>query len=97
MREFVELGSVPNEEGCVQVSRDRDYMPDMRAQCERYRAGLSKKHPGMKFGIKSNPHDFGEYLEVVVYYDNGDESEEEAAYEIENNLPATWEELEGGV
>jgi hypothetical protein len=46
---------------------------------------------GSNFAIKSNPHDFGSYYEVVVYYNDDNEEAAEFAYMVERNLPETWE------
>ena len=51
---------------------------------------LRERWPEAHFAIKSFPHDFGTYREVVVYYDTDDN--DPIAYEVEANLPKTWDE-----
>lgn len=94
--ERLELGSSPNGEECVQVSRNADYMPQMREECKRFKAMLEARFPipdGVRawFAIVSNPHDFGSYLEVVVKYDEDDDESSNFAYYVEGNLPETWD------
>lgn len=87
---FLELGPVPCDEECVQVG-DANYQDKAYEQCMQYREQLEKQWldlpDGMRFGIKSFPHDFGRYYEVVIIYQEG---QEELAFEIENNLPSKW-------
>jgi hypothetical protein len=95
MIETLELGSVPSNEECIQVNPKTDYLPAMRAECKRYKELLEKLFPVPKdvrawFVIKSNPHDFGTYLEVAVKYDENDDAACVYAYNVEDNLPANW-------
>ena len=46
---------------------------------------------GASLGIKSNPHDFGTYLEVVAYFDDSYPESVEWAFGIEANTPAEWD------
>ena len=90
--EYIELGSAPAEENCVSVTRDGDYMPAMREECRRYKAMLESLFPipeevNAYFSIKSFPHDFGSYLEVILKFD---EEAGEFAYDVEENLPGKW-------
>jgi hypothetical protein len=94
MRDFVELGSSPAEEECVQVRSGEDYLPAMRAECKRYleliRKVCGEEPEGARLAIKSNSHDFGTYLDVVCYYDDGDEEAAEYAWGLEDKVPAKW-------
>lgn len=93
MKDSISIGCTPSAEDCVQVSRDGDYMPAMRAECRRFRDLLTRAYPACRFVIRSNPHDFGSYLEVEAVYDDQDESAMNAAFEAES-CPETWAELE---
>ncbi|GAF94626.1 unnamed protein product, partial [marine sediment metagenome] len=42
-------------------------------------------------GIKSFPHDFGTYSEVVVYFDDEIEGSQDVALEVEGNTPEAWD------
>jgi len=95
MRDYLPLGSVPIEEDCVQVG-DPEYYQKYRDECNRYRELLLKKFGplpvGMALVIKGFPHDFGEYHEVCVMFDDEIEEQVEFAFGMENNMPLRWEE-----
>jgi hypothetical protein len=69
----------------------------MRAECRRYKAMLERRFPdlppGVSFMVKTNPHDFGPYLEVAIRTDDSDEADS-AALLIEEYAPATWDDQE---
>jgi hypothetical protein len=95
-REYLELGPVPCDEKCEQVGPDCDY-GRMSAESREYANQLYRMFPGAEdancsFGVKSFPHDFGSYKEVVVRFDSDDEKSVEFAFNVENNLPAEWDE-----
>ena len=95
MRDFLDLSPVPIDEPCALVGPG-DYMPRMRAECKAFRAQLERAFPdavaaGVYFRIRSNPHDFGSYLEVQAVFDDEDEAQTEWAYIIENELPEAWD------
>src|SRR5574344_870496 len=95
MRDYIELGSAPIEEDCVQVSRTEDYYDAMREECRRYRALLEIKCPipegiNARYSIKQFPHDFGSYTEVCILFDDEDEAACDFAYNLENELPLRW-------
>ena len=94
MENYLVLAPAPIEEDCVSVGEE-DYMPRARAECQRFIALLRKKFgpepEGARLAIKSFLHDFGNYLEVICYFD--ETLPESAAYALycEDNLPATWD------
>jgi len=94
MRDYIDIGSAPYNEDCVQVSQDVDYLPAMRDECERFilriREVLGDEPPGARLAVKSNPHDFGTYLSVVCHYSTLDEEAEEYADRCESHTPARW-------
>ncbi len=98
-REYIDLDGVPYGEKCAQVG-EPNYYVNARAECVRFIAGLKKyfatqiSNVEIAFCTKSNPHDFGDYLSVRIYYWANDEAAEEVAFLIENNIPETWDELE---
>ncbi len=98
MRDYIDIGSSPCEEECVQVDPKVDYLPAMRAECRRFleaiRAKLGPEPPGARLAIKSNPHDFGEYLQVVCHYDDADEEAQAYAYLCESDAPRTWSDVQ---
>jgi hypothetical protein len=94
MRDFLSIGSSPWDEDCVQVGQP-DYHKKAREECMRFiellRKTFGPEPEGAHLAIKSFPHDFGDYLEVVCYYET--ENAEAVAYALrcEGETPATWE------
>ncbi|MDO8531206.1 MAG: hypothetical protein Q7T26_03415 [Dehalococcoidia bacterium] len=102
MRDHIDIGSSPCDaaarahgEECVQVSRTEDYLDRMRVECRRFlaliRVKLGPEPEGAHLAIKSNPHDFGTYLEVVCHFDDENEEAREYAYKCESDGPKTWD------
>lgn len=96
--EYIYLGSTPADEPCAQVGQ-KNYEDLARGECTRYIGLLAsmfiEKHgrqPNCKLQIKSNPHDFGTYFEVVIPY-SIDSSEDliKDAFWFDINAPATWD------
>ena len=97
MKDYEYLGSSPCDENCVQLQTGVDYLPAMRTECERYRDLIEKAFPppeGGRVSVKSFPHDFGIYLEVVAWFDEDYPESVEWAFNLENVVPGTWKELE---
>ena len=93
--DYLEIGCTPTSEECVQVDSKTNYMPAMRAEAERYVEMLNKRFPNcheVDLCIKSNSHDFGNYLDIRLKYYN-EEGEKQALF-IEHNLPAKWTDTE---
>jgi hypothetical protein len=95
MRDLTYCGSSPPDEACAQVGAD-GYEAQARAECAAWRDALRKAHgqepEGARLAIKSQPHDFGSYLEVVCYFDPENEAAADYAYRCEGEGPATWDE-----
>ncbi len=94
MQDIMYLGAGPGDEECAQVGSP-DYYPRAKAECIRYIALLRKmfgaEPEGARLVTKSNAHDYGSYLEVVVKYDFDNEAATDYAFKVEKGLPATWE------
>ena len=94
MKPYLTLAPVPVEEDCAQVGTD-EYTARARAECQRFIALLRKKFgpepDGARLAVKSFPHDFGDYLEVICYFDDTLPESVEYALHCEDNLPATWD------
>jgi hypothetical protein len=92
--EYIELGPVPAMEDCAQTG-EPDFRKRAMAEGARYIELLKEKFPnppmGCDFRLKSFNHDFGQYFEVVVTYNTTDKESEEFAFNVERNLPETWE------
>ena len=95
MSDYLEISCTPTSENCVQVSKNSDYMPAMRAEANRYVEMLKLRFPNcdaVDLVIKSNPHDFGSYLDIrIVWYT---EIGREQAFFIESNEPEKWTDAE---
>lgn len=97
MKDYIVIGGAPPDEDCVQVSSREPYYEAMKAECRRFKELMEKAFPpveGSRFGIKTFPHDFGSYSEVVCWYDEDYPDSVEFAYSMECASPGTWEELE---
>jgi hypothetical protein len=89
MRDFLNIGSTPTDEPCAQIGSP-DYYERARIECRAYANQLKRLFPFGSFVVKSFPHDFGTYFEVVAKYDT-DEQEREAAFAAEANSPEHWD------
>lgn len=81
MRDYLSIGSAPCDEECAQVGSP-DYSTQARIECRAYMEQLRRLYPepqGGYFKLKSFPHDFGSYYEVVAVYDDEDEEATEWA------------------
>lgn len=96
MRDYINIGSSPAEETCVQVGTE-DYARLSRIECNAYIEAIRKKlgdEPvGARLAIKAFPHDFGTYNEVICYYDDEIQESVEYAFKCEAEAPGTWEEV----
>jgi len=95
MVDYLVLSGTPIGENCVQVNKEKDYIDAMRKECEVFKDMLYRTfNPKYTtLAIKTFPHEFGEYCEVVVYYyDDQDDSVNEAL-NMENNLPEYWDDV----
>ena len=95
MRDYIEIGSAPAEEECVQVNKEGNYHKAMREECLRFiellRRTFGPEPEGARLSVKSNPHDFGTYYEVVCYFEERDEAARKYAFRCESETPATWD------
>ncbi|MDP2949229.1 MAG: hypothetical protein Q8P22_06800 [Chloroflexota bacterium] len=93
MRDYQSIASAPYDEPCVQVNPQGDYHDAMRAECRRFieliRKKLGPEPPGAHLAIKSCPHAFGTYYEVVCWYDDSQEAAD-YALRCESDAPLTW-------
>jgi hypothetical protein len=95
MRDYISIGSAPPLEDCVQVNPSGDYHEAMREECQRFRDLIRKKlgpePPGAMLTVKSNPHDFDTYYDVVCYFDTENEEATKYAFRCEAEPPSTWD------
>ena len=95
-RDYIDIGPTPCEEDCAQVGQP-DYATKARAECNRFieliRRALGPEPEGARLAVKSNPHDFGPYYEVVCYYDTDNEEATRYAYRCEGEAPVRWDDV----
>ena len=97
MIDYVELGPAPVNEDCQQVGNN--YNKTLaKEECARYMNLLNTLFPKSErpseeniFMLKSFTHDFGKYYEVVLLYDDENEESEKYAYDVQDDMPLTWE------
>ena len=95
MTDYIDLGSSPCDEDCAQVGSD-NYRHRARTECTAYINQLKRMFPTLSdtpvtLRIKSNPHDFGTYYEVIAEFNENDPRACALAYAMENGAPATWD------
>lgn len=93
MMDFMNIGCVPVDEECAQLGQ-KDYHERAKRECIVLINQLRRIHgdppEGAHLRIKSFPHDFGVYVEVVCYYEEGNKGAYEYALNCED-LPETWD------
>lgn len=94
MRDYLAFDLTPSEESCAKV-RQEGYHKNSRIEARVIQDMLLRLFPNkpesVSFCIKSNPHDFGSYLSLRIYYDDENEKSMDYAFNIENNWPNNWD------
>lgn len=95
MREYIEIGCSPSDEPCVNVGEE-NYGPRARKECFRFvellRKTFGPEPEGAQLTVKKFPHDFGDYYEVVCWFDDEFPESWEYALRLEAETPTKWEE-----
>jgi hypothetical protein len=94
MRDYISIGgTAPSEEPCAQVGR-YDYEAAAKREGSRFieliRKCCGREPEGAKLALKSFPHDFGTYYEVVCYFDDDNEKAKNYAFKVEREAPDEW-------
>jgi len=91
---YLSLGPTPNDEPCAQVGQD-NYAAQVRKECRAYINQLTRQlgelPDSCSFATKSFPHDFGGYREVIINFDEDDNTASAFAFYAEAHAPATWD------
>lgn len=95
--ETIHIGPVPSLERCASVG-DADFEKVSRQECWTFRRMMERHFPvpeGMdaRFAVRSFPHEFGSYREVVVDYEPSDEKALAFALHCEHHTPDQWDVL----
>jgi hypothetical protein len=98
MVDYLNIGSSPCYEPCAQVG-EPGYPTKAKEECFRFieeiRKVCGKEPPGAFLKVKSFPHDFGTYYEVVCFFDEENAESMDYAFHVEGNSPVEWGEEEG--
>ena len=91
----IELATtVPLNEPCAQVGSP-DYGRLSRLEASALISQITREvgapPPGAYLQTKSNPHDFGSYLDVIVKYEVENEDAINYAYRVESSVPFEWD------
>ncbi len=97
MRDYLDLATtVPTDEPCAQVG-SANYSKNSRLEAEVFREQIYRLFgdppPGTGIRIKNCPHDFGSYLDLEIVYDDDEDASCYWAFEVEGNLPESWDEI----
>lgn len=88
MRDFLYISPVPADEDCAQVGQD-NYSQRAIVECKAFidqiRRAYGEEPGSARLRVKSNPHDFGTYYEVIVEFDDQSVVEQDYAYDIEGD------------
>lgn len=95
MRNYYDFDTTPAGEDCAQMSTDHY---DEYRRISRLEAGLMMKMinrhlkvpEGIGMKVAWQPHDFGSYSVIRVYYEEGDEKQERFMEQMED-LPDKWD------
>lgn len=94
MLDSMNIGASPVEEDCAQVGSN-DYYERSRKECRAFAGQLLRQFgeppPLARLTVKRFPHNFGEYREVCVVFDDEDKEGLEYALKLERNTPMKWD------
>ena len=94
MSDFLELGPCPCDEDCEQLGANYDparARMECRVLLDQMIRQLGDPPAGAYFKIRSNPHDFGTYYELAVYFDENEEQAVKYAFKAEREFPQHWD------
>ena len=95
MQDYVFIGSSPTGEDCAQVGSANYYensRKELKAFINQLRRVFGEEPERTRFRIKNQEHDFGQYGEVVCYYEASDENSYNYAMRCESETPEYWDE-----
>lgn len=91
----MELGSVPPNEECEQVGTTKYNRDRALKECRTHQKQLGRQFTAIPSGaylfVRTSRHDFGEYFEVAVSYDDKDHDGLEFAYKAEETQWQHWD------
>lgn len=94
MQDKLYLGCAPASEWCAQVGSD-GYREQANRECRAWinqlRRVFGREPPGAQLAVNSSEHEFGSYLDVVVWFECGNESSRQYAFRVEDNRILLWD------
>jgi hypothetical protein len=94
MIDYLELGPSPCDEDCEQLGTNYD-PARARLECRVLRDQMIRQFgpppEGAYYKIRSNPHDFGTYYELAIFYDEHNEEAVAYAFNVERQYPQVWD------
>jgi hypothetical protein len=94
MIDYLELGPSPCDEDCEQLGANYD-PARARLECRVLRDQMIRQFgpppEGAYYKTRSNPHDFGTYYELAIYYDEHNEAAVAYAFKVEREYPQVWD------
>lgn len=94
MRDYLEFDCTPIEEECSQTGCTENYLKMQAIEFEVLRRQLLREFGecgNVVIKRKANPHDFGTYYSLCIYYDDDNETETEFVFNIEEKFPEKWD------
>jgi hypothetical protein len=94
-RDHLYIGSAPYDEDCAQLGTN-DYKKRCKLELTEFKRQLIDKFgpppAGVELKVKGQPHDFGTYYELVVVFDDENETASDYAFDLEDHGIETWDE-----
>jgi len=94
MDNILDIGPAPDGENPVQVGTD-NYYAKAYAECRVFirqlRRVFGEEPPGARLVVRNNRHDYGQYCEAAVKYDENEKAAVEYAFRIEAESPYNWD------
>jgi len=95
MIDTLDIESTPYDERCAQVG-ESDYERRAKLECSVMLAQLGRQFgdppTGCSIHRKTNPHDFGTYYSLEIWFNEEHEECVDWAFKIEGNMPKNWDE-----
>jgi len=93
-RDYLNIGPTPASEECQQLGpnyNNRKARAEMAAFINQIRRELGPEPEGARLAVKSFPHDYGTYSEVVCWFDDTLPDSVDYAFKCEGDIRDTWD------
>jgi len=98
MRDYLTIGAVPCNEDCTANEPTGQYAAAQRRESALFAEQIRRYYPEPEAGyvtVKRFPHDFGDYYEACVVFDDENEAATTWAFQVEAdplNVLSEWDE-----